>query len=90
MLLITDSSYSPPNYHNIGKCSDPLTLANDGVIVDGYEDPALEGKNITFNCPSGLMMIGPNSVTCMGNGEWKPDPREVKCAGEPVTVGCHC
>ena len=24
-------------------------------------------------------VIGPNSSTCMGNGEWEPDPREVRC-----------
>ena len=65
----------------IGKCSDPSTLANDGVIVDGYEDPALEGENVMFSCPSELATIGRNSATCMGNGEWEPDPREVNCIG---------
>ena len=70
MFFITEN-YTPPNkiLCYLGKCSDPLTLVNASVIVDGYEDPVLEGENIMFSCPSGLMMIGPNSATCMGNGE---------------------
>ena len=68
-------------WYRVGKCSDPLTLANDSVIVEGYEDPALEGENIIFRCRDGLTMIGPNLATCMGNGEWEPDPKEVNCIG---------
>ena len=56
------------------------------MIVDGYEDPALEGQNIIFSCPSELVMIGPNSATCMGNGEWEPDPREVACTGGSIVI----
>ena len=51
------------------------------LIIEGYNDPALEGKNITFNCREGLMLIGPNSATCMGNGEWEPNPRDAICTG---------
>ena len=51
------------------------------MIVEGYEDPALEGEKIMFSCRSELMMTGPNFATCMGNGEWEPDPREVNCIG---------
>ena len=25
------------------------------------------------------MLVGLSSSTCMGNGEWEPDPREVNC-----------
>ena len=70
----------------IGKCSDPLILANDGVIVEGYEDPALEGENIIFSCRDELTLIGPNSATCMENGEWEPDPSIVECTGRSVTI----
>ena len=53
-----------------------------------YVDPALEGQNITFICPSpGQALSGPNSSICMGNGEWDPDPGEVECTGQPVTTG---
>ena len=72
-------------YH-VGKCFDPLTLANDGVIVDGYEGPALKGGNIIFSCRDGLTLIGPNSATCMGNGEWEPDLSDVECTGGSVTM----
>ena len=57
------------------------------MIAVGYEDPALVGENITFICPIGSTLNGPNSSTCMGNGEWEPDPREVECTGRLVTAG---
>jgi hypothetical protein len=56
------------------------------AIALGYEDPALEGQTITFVCVSRLILSGPNISTCMGNGEWEPDPREVECTGSTVTV----
>ena len=62
-----------------GKCSNPLKLVHIDVITVGYEDPALERANITFICPTGTIFTGPNSSTCMGNGEWEPDPMEVNC-----------
>ena len=54
-----------------------------------HEDPALKGENITFTCLSGAILNGPNSSTCIGNGEWEPDPREVECTHERelVTAG---
>ena len=57
-----------------------MELTN-ALAVD-YEDPALEGQNITFTCASSLTLSGPNISTCMENGEWEPDPREVECTGE--------
>ena len=44
-------------------------------------DTFLEGTNITFTCSPGLVLTGPNTSTCMGNGEWEPNPREVECKG---------
>ena len=52
-----------------------------------YVDLALEGQNITFACPTGQTLNGSNSSTCMGNGEWAPDPREVECIGGMGTTG---
>ena len=52
-----------------------------------YVDPALEGQNITFSCPPGQTLNGSNSSTCMGNGEWEQDPREVECTGSVRTTG---
>ena len=54
-----------------------LTIA---LAID-YVDPALEGQIITFACPPHQILNGSNSSTCMGNGEWEPDPREVECTG---------
>ena len=61
----------------VGKCDDLSTLIYDAVVM-GYEDPALEGENITFTCPTGAILAGPNSATCAQNGEWEPDPREME------------
>ena len=44
-------------------------------------DPALEGAVLSFDCPPQYVLVGPTTTTCMGNGEWEPDPREVKCNG---------
>ena len=57
------------------------------AIVMGYTDPALEGQSITFACPPYWTLNGSNSSTCMGNGEWEPDPGEVECTGGMGTTG---
>ena len=41
----------------------------------------MEGATIKFECPREHILIGPSTTTCMGNGEWEPDPREVECRG---------
>jgi hypothetical protein len=72
------------NLFPTGKCSDPTKLTN--TLVLSYIDPAREGLNITFACPPGQILNGSNTSTCMGNGEWRPDPGEVECTGEYI---CH-
>ena len=42
------------------------------------------GNNISFRCPLGLVLAGPNSSICIGNGEWEPDPRDVMYKGKCV------
>ena len=64
------------------KCTNPMELTNASAV--GYEDPAQEGQTITFTCPPGQMLNGSTYSTCMGNGEWEPDPGDVECIGE-----CH-
>ena len=54
--------------------------------VTGYKQPAIEGTVITLSCPDGLILTGPTMYTCMGNGEWEPDPREVECKGMYTSV----
>ena len=68
------------------KCEDVLHLLgpdHENIQVIGYSDPALEGTSITLECSSpSLVHMGPSTTTCTGNGEWEPDPSEVKCVGE--------
>ena len=47
------------------------------VLVTECSDPALEGDSVTFGCPYGLIMVGPNIPTCTENGQWNPDPTTV-------------
>ena len=71
--------------YSAGKCNDPMELTN--ALAMGYIDPALEGQIITFTCPLHRTLNGSNSSTCVGNGEWEPDPREVECTGGRGTIG---
>ena len=48
----------------------------------GYGKPMLEGEGVWFSCPPNLVLIGLNSTTCTGHGEWEPDPRKVACKGK--------
>ena len=52
------------------------------VSGSGYGKPILEGEGVWFSCPTELVLIGPNSTTCMERGEREPDPKEVVCKGK--------
>ena len=56
-------------------CGAPLDESASSVMVMGYNDLALKEDSVSFTCSSGLAITGPNSSTCMENGEWEPDPR---------------
>ena len=58
------------------------------VIADQESDIFLEGTNVTFTCPPGLVLTGPNTLMCMGNGEWEPDlnNRQVTCKGAFILI----
>ena len=50
------------------------------VRVVGYDGlPADVGTTVYFTCPPDLALVGSNSITCTGNGEWTPDPSVVMC-----------
>ena len=52
---------------------------NNNLLSNNYWS-AVEGTTVSFTCSNDkLILIGPKSSTCMENGEWKPDPVEVKC-----------
>ena len=50
-------------------------------VSDDMTDDVLK-KSVSFSCLPGMVLNGPNSTTCMENGEWEPDPREVACNGK--------
>ena len=41
---------------------------------------------MSISCTSGQMLSGPSTSTCMGNGEWEPDLREVACVDASTTL----
>ena len=51
------------------------------VVMESHDIPSIEGQFITYTCPPEFTLTGPNTSVCMGNREWKPDPREVDCIG---------
>ena len=65
-------------------CDLPSQLLERPVIVDAgsQEIPHREGQFITYTCPPGLVLTGPNASVCTGNGRWEPDPGVVDCRGE--------
>ena len=75
------------NYKASVNCESPSAQLDDSIMVMGYSaSGTARGTNITFSCPPELVLTGPNSSTCMGNGEWEPDIREVECKGESTKI----
>ncbi len=61
-------------------CSLPVEPSN-GAIVD-YEilnDTVLEGTVLTYQCDNGLLLTGPNTITCTNDGVWSPEPETILC-----------
>ena len=56
-------------------------MAGSSSSVTNFSDPATSGILVTFSCSENLVLVGPNSSMCMDNGQWEPDPREIKCIG---------
>ena len=87
----------------ISECRHPLphlTAEMDPLLSlvtsQGYNNSvssnwsAVEGTTVSFTCSNDiLILIGPKSSTCMENGEWKPDPREVKCRHRGNNINFH-
>ena len=77
------------DFHNTANCGYPLEqkpshISESEMITDpGYDVPSdwpiIEGTNATYSCPREFALIGPGTSTCMENGLWAPNPRDVKC-----------
>ena len=70
-------------------CNYPPTqlLHRPVTVVSGSQDsPPIEGQFITYTCPTGFTLTGPNSSVCTGNREWEPDPEEVDCIGNNIII----
>ena len=67
-------------------CQNPARLVDELIDVVDFREPATRGTDVTLACISGLMLIGPNTSTCMGNGEWEPNPSEAECIDTSTTV----
>ena len=68
----------------IVKCIHPqhLQMIDDSLRVLLDNELAVVGTNASFSCLPGQMFSGPYKSTCLENGEWEPDPREVQCIGK--------
>ena len=63
-----------------------LNEDNERLVIADYSHPAIEGTNVSFSCPPGLAL----SVSmCMGNGEWEPDPGQVRCNSKDRSTQCN-
>ena len=53
------------------------------AVVSGSQDsPPIEGQFVTYTCPTGFILTGPNASVCTGKREWEPDYGQVDCIGE--------
>ena len=59
------------------------------LLITNYSPPAIEGTNVSFSCPPGLVLTRPSVLMCMGNGEWEPDPSQVRCNGKDRSTQCN-
>ena len=65
---------------NVANCGYPK-ITDNSVALMNFSDPATQGTSVAFGCSETLVLTGPDSATCMSNGQWEPNPTEVKCKG---------
>ena len=49
-----------------------------------YSEPAVQGTIVSLNCSRPEeVLVGSNTITCMDDGQWVPDPNQlqVNCEG---------
>ena len=77
------------NYSISVDCGNPAVQSDDSVTVMVPEGQLVAGSNVNFTCPPGRVLIGHNTSTCMGNGQWHPGPKNVRCAGKTTHNGSY-
>ena len=80
--MLSNNYYDP--FIASTNCRNPANLLNDRVRIVGFMEPAVTESSVDFSCPPRMILSGPNASTCMGNGEWEPDPRELNCTGYKI------
>ena len=64
-----------------------LHFLAEEVVITKNRVPARVGTIAVFGCNSSEYVLnGPSAATCMGNGEWVPDPRQVQCEGNSPCI----
>ena len=61
-------------------CHVPVLQPNVQATLN-YSQPLVEGSILSFVCSSGLTFSGPNTTTCLSNGQWTLNPNLVECKG---------
>ena len=70
-------------------CVHPLFnySVDTSLLVLDYSEPALVGTMVSFSCSQPEeKLIGPNSIQCMEDGRWVPDPYKlISCKGISIS-----
>ena len=64
----------------VADCGHPMINEHVGVVnYDENDLPIEQGTTINLTCPPAMSFTGQNSITCMENGVWEPDPTSILC-----------
>ena len=60
-------------------------MDNDYRAIAGYTHPPMAGSSVLLGCLFGKLNFELNitvTITCTDNGQWQPDPNQIKCIGD--------
>ena len=80
---LATTTYSLPVYTRAPSfCHVPVLQPNVLTTMNySHKKIMIEGSILGFICSSGLTLSGPNTTTCLSNGQWVPNPDLVECKG---------